>query len=68
MSFTILACFEHFFDGSWRLGVAKVLETNRKWYIHISVSQAVADFDKNLPVKVVGIDRGLRELRVQNVY
>ena len=54
--------WESYFDGPWKLGTAKVVRSGRKWYLHISVSKVVPDYDKAQTTHVVGIDRGLRFL------
>ena len=58
---------EHFtlyLDGSYVLGTAKLVELNGLWYLHIPVTKAVEDFEKENVRHVVGIDRGLRFLAV----
>lgn len=42
--------------------MAKLLNSGGKWYLHISATKEVADFDKQTVKHVVGIDRGLRFL------
>lgn len=54
--------FSQYFDGTWKFGLAKLLKTGNKWYLHISATKEVADFDKQEVKHVVGIDRGLRFL------
>lgn len=54
--------FSQYFDGTWKFGLAKLLKSGNKWYLHISVTKEVADFDKQEVKHVVGIDRGLRFL------
>lgn len=53
--------FEQYFDGSWKLGTAKVLKSGKHWYLHIAVTKQVeqSEFKSS---HVVGIDRGLRQL------
>ena len=63
---------EHFADyfkkdpinpqNSWKFGTAKLVELKGLWYLHISVTKAVKDFQKENVRHVVGIDRGLRFL------
>ena len=58
---------EHFaecLNGSWELGTAKLVELKGLWYLHIPVTRAVEDFQKENVRHVVGIDRGLRFLTV----
>lgn len=54
--------FDQYFDGTWKFGMAKLLNSGGKWYLHISATKEVADFDKQTVKHVVGIDRGLRFL------
>ena len=54
--------FNQYFDGTWKFGMAKLLKSCGKWYLHISATKEVADFDKQTVKHVVGIDRGLRFL------
>lgn len=54
--------FNQYFDGTWKFGLAKLLKTGNKWYLHISATKEVADFDNQTVKHVVGIDRGLRFL------
>ena len=54
--------FDQYFDGTWKFGLAKLLKTSGKWYLHISATKTVADFDNQTVKHVVGIDRGLRFL------
>ena len=56
--------FAAYLDGSYDLGVAKLVELNGLWYLHIPVTKAVEDFKKENVRHVVGIDRGLRFLAV----
>ncbi len=53
--------FEQYFDGSWKLGTAKVLKSGKHWYLHIAVTKEIEqpEFKSS---HVVGIDRGLRQL------
>lgn len=54
--------FSQYFDVIWKFGLAKLLKSGNKWYLHISATKEVADFDKQEVKHVVGIDRGLRFL------
>ena len=53
--------FEQYFDGSWKLGTAKVLKSGKHWYLHIAVTKEVEQPEFK-SAHVVGIDRGLRQL------
>ena len=52
--------FEQYFSKDWKLGGAKLLESNGKWYLHISATKAVEELPIENICHVVGIDRGLR--------
>ena len=54
--------FDQYFDGTWKFGLAKLLKIGGKWYLYISATKEVADFDNQTVKHVVGIDRGLRFL------
>ncbi len=56
--------FAEYLDGSWKLGTAKLVELKGLWYLHIPVTKAVEDFQKENVRHVAGIDRGLRFLTV----
>ena len=56
--------FSKYLDGSWTLGTAKLVELKGRWYLHIPVTKAVEDFQKENVRHVVGMDRGLRFLTV----
>lgn len=52
--------FEQYFDGSWKLGAAKLLHIDNKWYLHIAASKDIPVLQNNQINNVVGLDRGLR--------
>ena len=54
--------FNQYLDGTWKFGLAKLLKSSGKWYLHISATKEVTDFDKQTVKHVVGLDRGLRFL------
>lgn len=56
--------FAEYLDGSYDLGTAKLIELKGLWYLHIPVTKAVEDFQKENVRHVAGIDRGLRFLTV----
>lgn len=56
--------FAEYLDGSYDLGTAKLVELKGLWYLHIPITKAVEDFQKENVRHVVGIDRGLRFLTV----
>ena len=56
--------FAKYLDSSYDLGTAKLVKLKGIWYLHIPVTKAVEDFQKENVRHVVGIDRGLRFLAV----
>ena len=54
--------FNQYLDGTWKFGLAKLLKSSGKWYLHISATKEVDDFNKQTVKHVVGLDRGLRFL------
>jgi IS605 OrfB family transposase len=56
--------FAKYFDGSYELSTAKLVELKGLWYLHIPITKVVEDFQKENVRHVVGIDRGLRFLIV----
>lgn len=60
--FVLPEYMQKFFDGSWSLGTAKLVELNDIWYLHISATKNIDEFERSDVKHVVGIDRGLRFL------
>ena len=58
----VLNHWHDYFDGTWKLGTAKVLTSGGKWYLHIGATKEVPDYTQDQTVHVVGVDRGLRFL------
>ena len=56
--------FAGYLNVSYQLGTAKLVELKGRWYLHIPVTKAVEDFQKECVRHIVGIDRGLRLLAV----
>ena len=56
--------FAEYLNVSYQLGTAKLVELKGRWYLHIPVTKAVEDFQKECVRHVVGIDRGLHFLAV----
>ena len=56
--------FAGYLNVSYQLGTAKLVELKGRGYLHIPVTKAVEDFQKECVRHVVGIDRGLRFLAV----
>lgn len=55
--------FDQYLDQTkWKLGSLKMLQLRGKWYIHLSATTAIPEFEAEQAVHVVGIDRGLRFL------
>lgn len=58
----VLNHWRDYFDGTWKLGTAKVLTSGGKWYLHISATKEVPDYTRDQTTHVVGVNRGLRFL------
>lgn len=55
--------FDQYLDQTkWKFGSLKILQLRGKWYIHLSATKSIPEFDTEQAVHVVGIDRGLRFL------
>lgn len=54
--------FDQYLDGTWQFGIAKILYVNQRWYMHISATKVLSDYDLSATRHVVGVDRGLRFL------
>lgn len=55
--------FDQYLDQTkWKFGSLKMLQLKGKWYIHLSATTAIPEFEAEQAVHVVGIDRGLRFL------
>ena len=54
--------FNQYLDGTWKFGLAKLLKSSGKWYLYISATKEVTNFNKQTVKHVVGLDRGLRFL------
>lgn len=52
--------FDQYFDGTWKLGAAKLLHVNDKWYLHIAATKDIPELQNDHINNVVGLDRGLR--------
>lgn len=52
--------FDQYFDGTWKLGAAKLLHVNNKWYLHIAATKDIPELQNDHINNVVGLDRGLR--------
>jgi putative transposase len=49
---------EHFFDGTWRFGTAKLVLKKGKYFLHIPMTKTFEDADLNQIRNVVGVDLG----------
>lgn len=55
--------FDQYLDQTkWKFGSLKLLQLRGKWYIHLSATTAIPEFEAEQAEHVVGIDRGLRFL------
>lgn len=54
--------FDQYLDGTWKLGLAKILHVGNKWMLHISATKEFLNYQKEQSQHVVGVDRGLRFL------
>lgn len=54
--------FDQYLDGTWKLGVGKLLKSQGKWYLHISCTKEIDEFNDQNIEHVVGIDRGLHQI------
>lgn len=55
---------EHFFDGTWKFGTAKLVFKHGKWFLHVPMTRVVGDFDPEKLADVVGVDLGINFLAV----
>ena len=61
VGFDLPPCFKNYFNGTWKLGTAKLVKLNGEWYLHIPATKEIPnELDETKPKHVVGIDRGLR--------
>lgn len=54
--------FEHYFDGTWAYGTAKLVNKHKKWFLHIPFSKEVEQLNITDVDNVVGIDLGINFL------
>jgi putative transposase len=50
---------EHFFDGAWKFGTAKLVYKKGKFYLHIPMTKEIADVDLTTIKNVIGVDFGI---------
>lgn len=53
---------ESFFDGTWRLGTAKIVHKHKKWFLHIPMTKDIPQLDDTAVTTVVGADLGINFL------
>lgn len=54
---------EEYLDSSkWKFGTAKIVKSGKHYFMHISVTSSVEEFDLTTVKNVVGVDRGLRQV------
>ena len=51
-----------FFDPSYKLGTAKLVQLKKHWFLHIPVTIQSDEWIKENNQRVIGIDRGLRQI------
>ena len=51
---------EHYFDGSWKFGTAKLVNKHGRMFLHVSVTCSKSEPYHIGCTNIVGIDRGLR--------
>ncbi|WP_028778908.1 RNA-guided endonuclease InsQ/TnpB family protein [Shimazuella kribbensis] len=55
---------EHFFDGTWRFGTAKLVYKKQKYFLHIPMTKEIPDADLKEVKNILGVDVGLNFLAV----
>ncbi|MDP4099327.1 transposase [Paenibacillus sp. P96] len=53
---------QHFFDGTWKWGTAKLVYKHKKWFLHISMTKEFSELDLTKVNHIVGIDLGINFL------
>jgi len=53
---------EHYFDGFWKFGTAKLVYKHAKWFLHIPCTQTLPECDTTNVNNVVGTDFGMNFL------
>lgn len=53
---------EQYLQSNWRFGTAKIVKSGKHYYMHISVTTDIPEFQLETVGNVVGIDRGLRQI------
>ena len=55
---------EHYLDGTWRFGTAKLKTKHGKWFLHIAMTKEVSALDPAMTPNVEGVDLGINFLAV----
>ena len=50
---------QHYFDGTWHFGTAKLVFKHNKWFLHIPMSKEIDILQDEDVVNVVGVDLGI---------
>ncbi|MBS5909211.1 IS200/IS605 family element transposase accessory protein TnpB [Paenibacillus macerans] len=53
---------QHFFDGTWKFGTAKLVYKHKKWFLHIPMTKEFPELDFADVNHIVGIDLGMNFL------
>lgn len=62
MNYRYQPYFSQYLDGTWKLGTAKLIRKNNKWFLHVPCSREIPEYERTVLSTVVGIDRGERFL------
>lgn len=58
----IFTGLEQYLHSDWKFGTATIVKVNKHYYMHISVTKEVQEFQLDGVKHIVGIDRGLRQI------
>lgn len=53
---------ELFTNPDWKRGNARLVQTGKKWFLHISFTQKIPEIDISKFDNIIGIDAGLRQI------
>ena len=53
---------ELFINSDWKRGSARLVQTGKKWFLHISFTKKVSEIDISTFDNIIGIDAGLRQI------
>lgn len=54
--------FNKYLNDGWKLGLAKLIKRNNRWYFCISATKKLPEYQNSQTEHIVGIDRGIRFL------